>query len=316
MQLDDDQRNQLGGDGNAKVLGRSRLASAIGGALEATDIDDDDEDSVGWSTSMTSAMDVLDTSPTPQPQPQLQQPHADGDQHNTDAGAHTQHNDTGSTTRDPLAIYVSNINWETTAQTLREVFSQRFGAVSHVHLKENKVRRGPSYAFLVFESAESANQAIGIASMSVDGRLLKFEPRRLQQATGGNGKAELLPPGDEEDDVSAALSAAVANGASRVRSLQGSSSSSDAATMGDTSGGSSSGAAKAAASGCSGVGGAVCRLFVGLGGGATGEEQKGQLERLFSQCAPPPLFPTCFLSSIPLAFFSSVPPSSLASMSP
>jgi hypothetical protein len=30
--------------------------------------------------------------------------------------------------------------------------------------------------------------------------------------------------------------------------------------------------------------GSMCRLFVGLGGGATGEEQQQQLQRLFGQC--------------------------------
>ena len=103
---------------------------------------------------------------------------------------------------DPLAIYVSNINWETTACVcaprssfpcgcdvvsdccvlcrirLREVFTQSFGRVAHVNLKENKVRRGPSYAFIIFESSDSAQKAIAQGSMLVDGRSLKFEARR------------------------------------------------------------------------------------------------------------------------------------------
>ena len=61
---------------------------------------------------------------------------------------------------------------------LREVFTQSFGRVAHVNLKENKVRRGPSYAFIIFESSDSAQKAIAQGSMLVDGRSLKFEARR------------------------------------------------------------------------------------------------------------------------------------------
>ena len=87
--------------------------------------------------------------------------------------------------------------------------------------------QGPSYAFIVFENAESANQAISHGSMTVDGRLLKFEPRRLHQqsasgSVGGNGRDEVSKGEEAEEDAerSTALATAASNGASRARSLQ------------------------------------------------------------------------------------------------
>ena len=53
--------------------------------------------------------------------------------------AHATNAHANNETLDPLAIYVSNINWETPSARLREIFSNTFGAVSHVNLKENKV---------------------------------------------------------------------------------------------------------------------------------------------------------------------------------
>ena len=86
--------------------------------------------------------------------------------------------------------------------------------------------QGPSYAFIVFDNAESANQAISHGSMTVDGRLLKFEPRRLHQqstsgSVGGNGRDEVTKGDEAEEDAeSTALATAASNGASRARSLQ------------------------------------------------------------------------------------------------
>lgn len=214
---------------------------------------------------------------------------------------------------DPLAIYVSNINWETTSARLREIFSKNFGPVTHVNLKENKVRRSPSYAFIVFESAESAQKAIGKSSMTVDNRQLKFEPRRLQQKQSHSHQMQSHQHSRlQASDSKSALVERVGG----IRPLDpkiGSvnSKSTHAGVLLGTDMGSSIAGETASSSGSSVAGPEAeqqpepqpntgkpgsstdgerpplvvrpgCRLFVGLGGGATGDDQRLQLARLFS----------------------------------
>ena len=141
----------------------------------------------GWSTSSAAALQALDADETSGAGA------TDGGAEDTSDAARMRKDKPHTSTHqgaavptngdelDPLAIYVSNISWETTSARLRDVFSKNFRPVTHVNLRENKVRRCPSYAFIVFDSAESAQKAIAKGSMSVDNRQLKFEPRRLQQ---------------------------------------------------------------------------------------------------------------------------------------
>jgi G3E family GTPase len=187
----------------------------------------------------------------------------------------TSPNDMDQDGHDPMAIYVSNINWETTAATLRDAFTEQFGPVAHVNLKENKVRRGPSYAFIIFEAADNATNAVDAGHMVVDGRALKFEARRrtvhpdrsrnkneradpLRQPPSTAAAASRLPAAEKQVAVSAAASqSALSPPKSKIApQVQQQGTSSDKATV---------------------------RLFVGLGGGTTGDEQKTQLTRLFAQ---------------------------------
>lgn len=179
---------------------------------------------------------------------------------------------------DPMAIYVSNINWETNAVTLGEAFTKRFGPVAHVNLKENKVRRGPSYAFIVFESAESATTAVEASvHMMVDGRSLKFEARRrttapirnpVEKSAGAAGPPPAQRPlgaigrGPGPVAENSGLAAAPPAGPLSPPKLKA-----QQATYQQGSDDSPK----------------LVRLFVGLGGGTTGDEQKSQLTRLFAQ---------------------------------
>jgi RNA recognition motif-containing protein len=74
-----------------------------------------------------------------------------------------------------MSIYVSNINWDTTSETLEKTFT-KFGTVTNLLLKENKVRRSPAYAIIQFSSANSAPKAIKAAlepGINVDKRELR-----------------------------------------------------------------------------------------------------------------------------------------------
>ena len=90
---------------------------------------------------------------------------------------------------DPLSVYVSNINWDTTQESLEKKFSE-FGTVKNVNLKENKVRRAPGYAFIEFTDAETVQKAIEGSvdpGIEVDGRKLKVEERQRRKQSG-NGR--------------------------------------------------------------------------------------------------------------------------------
>ncbi len=90
---------------------------------------------------------------------------------------------------DPMSVYVSNINWDTTQESLEKKFSE-FGTVKNVNLKENKVRRAPGYAFIEFTDAESVQKAIEASAdpgISVDDRKLKVEERQRRKQSG-NGR--------------------------------------------------------------------------------------------------------------------------------
>jgi len=216
---------------------------------------------------------------------------------------------------DPLAIYVSNINWETTSSRLREVFTQSFGAVAHVNLKENKVRRGPSYAFIIFELPGSAQKAILQGSMNVDGRPLKFEARRLQQKPqvgqapahgvtssrllGTESKSALVERVGGIRTLDPKIGLAVPGPPPATQQQRDQQQQLPPASSGSGPGSSvtepeqsNPEQLESNPAGTMLVGGdgerpplvvkPGCRLFVGLGGGATGEEQRTQLARLFS----------------------------------
>ena len=92
---------------------------------------------------------------------------------------------------DPMSVYVSNINWDTTQESLEKKFSE-FGTVKNVNLKENKIRRAPGYAFIEFTDAESVQKAIEASAdpgINVDDRKLKVEERqRRKQSSGSTGR--------------------------------------------------------------------------------------------------------------------------------
>lgn len=299
--------------GGSTAFGQEGLMG-IDGLLGWNDIgaNSADHDS-GWSTSSAAALKALDADET------------------TGGATDGSSEDTGEKTRlikekqhvntqqgltasngdelDPLAIYVSNINWETTSARLREIFSKNFGPVTHVNLKENKIRRSPSYAFIIFESAESAQKAIAKGSMTVDSRQLKFEPRRLQQKQSHSQQSQ-----PHQQQHKSALVERVGGiraldpkiGTVAVKPVHAGAAHNVDTNPGTTnemrsSGGSSIPGAdseqpRPEASSTVGEGSAStgdgerpllvvkpgCRLFVGLGGGATGEDQRAQLARLFS----------------------------------
>lgn len=80
-------------------------------------------------------------------------------------------------------IYVGNLSYNTTQETLEDTFSQ-FGQLEDVRLIiDRETNRSKGFAFLTFGEAESAQKAVDASPMELDGRQLRINiaedrPRR------------------------------------------------------------------------------------------------------------------------------------------
>lgn len=80
-------------------------------------------------------------------------------------------------------IYVGNLSYNTTQETLEDTFSQ-FGQLEDVRLIiDRETNRSKGFSFLTFADAESAQKAVDASPMELDGRQLRINiaedrPRR------------------------------------------------------------------------------------------------------------------------------------------
>ncbi|MDX2129174.1 MAG: RNA-binding protein [Chloroherpetonaceae bacterium] len=80
-------------------------------------------------------------------------------------------------------LYVGNLNYKTTEDTLKEVFSQK-GEVKSV-----KIILGKGFGFVEYQSEDEANRAKAeLNNFPVDGRPIKVnEARQKEMGSGGPG---------------------------------------------------------------------------------------------------------------------------------
>ncbi|KAJ7755710.1 hypothetical protein DFH07DRAFT_821534 [Mycena maculata] len=82
-------------------------------------------------------------------------------------------------------IYVGNLSWNTTDDSLREAFGQYGQVVDSIVMKDRETQRSRGFGFVTFNSAEEADAAInGLNDQELDGRRLKVN---LANARGGGG---------------------------------------------------------------------------------------------------------------------------------
>ena len=85
-------------------------------------------------------------------------------------------------------LYVGNLSFNTTADTVRTAFSQ-FGTVSDVHLvTDRETGRPRGFAFVTMGSPEEAAKAMqSMDGSTLDGRPLRVNEAEQRQQRGGGG---------------------------------------------------------------------------------------------------------------------------------
>ncbi|MEV5509034.1 RNA recognition motif domain-containing protein [Streptomyces orinoci] len=70
-----------------------------------------------------------------------------------------------------VRVYVGNLSWKTTDETLREAFSD-YGELVHAEvIMDRQTGRSRGFGFVSFDSAEEAEAAVnGMQQQNIDGR--------------------------------------------------------------------------------------------------------------------------------------------------
>jgi RNA recognition motif-containing protein len=86
-------------------------------------------------------------------------------------------------------IYVGNLNYATTQDTLRELFEE-YGDVTAVNvITDRETGRPRGFAFVEMEDDDAANAAIAeLDGRTVDGRAVKVNEARPRAPRGGRGQ--------------------------------------------------------------------------------------------------------------------------------
>ena len=87
-----------------------------------------------------------------------------------------------------MEIYVGNLSYGSTEQSLTELFSQ-YGQVGQVKVvKDRDTGRSKGFGFVTMENADEARAAIeALNGMDVDGRKITVNEARPKESTGGGG---------------------------------------------------------------------------------------------------------------------------------
>jgi len=85
-------------------------------------------------------------------------------------------------------LYVGNLSFHTTPESLRETFSQ-IGEVADVHVvSDRETGRSRGFAFVTMGTAEEAAKAISeMDGATLDGRPLRVNEAEERQSRGGGG---------------------------------------------------------------------------------------------------------------------------------
>ncbi|HSO14312.1 MAG TPA: RNA-binding protein [Anaerolineales bacterium] len=85
-------------------------------------------------------------------------------------------------------LYVGNLSYETTEQSLRELFMQAGGVVSVALIKEPGTNRSKGFAFVEMSSQADVQKAISMFNgYTLDDRQLTVNVARPREERGGGG---------------------------------------------------------------------------------------------------------------------------------
>ncbi|KAJ4138428.1 Cinnamyl-alcohol dehydrogenase Flavonol reductase/cinnamoyl-CoA reductase [Fusarium equiseti] len=84
-------------------------------------------------------------------------------------------------------LYVGNLSWNTTDDTLRDTFSQHGEVVDSIIMRDRETGRARGFGFVTFANEEQANNAVtALNEQELDGRRIRVNVANARPA-GGNG---------------------------------------------------------------------------------------------------------------------------------
>jgi len=84
-------------------------------------------------------------------------------------------------------IYIGNLHYGATPEELKESF-ERFGEIDDVHLvKDRDTGRSKGFAFITFNQAGSAQEALELNGTTLGGRQIKVSLAKESRTRGGSG---------------------------------------------------------------------------------------------------------------------------------
>ncbi|CAE6468392.1 hypothetical protein RSOLAG22IIIB_04191 [Rhizoctonia solani] len=85
-------------------------------------------------------------------------------------------------------LYVGNLSWSTTDETLRHAFGEYGNVVDSIVMKDRETGRSRGFGFVTYESTDEANAAINaLNGAEVDGRNLRVNLANARGSGGGGG---------------------------------------------------------------------------------------------------------------------------------
>jgi len=85
-------------------------------------------------------------------------------------------------------VYVGNLSWNTTDDTLRNAFSDFGTVLDSIVMRDRETGRSRGFGFVTFGSAQEADAAIsGLNEQEVDGRRIKVNIANARGGGGGGG---------------------------------------------------------------------------------------------------------------------------------
>jgi len=85
-------------------------------------------------------------------------------------------------------VYVGNLSWNTTDDSLREAFGQYGSIVDSVVMRDRDTGRSRGFGFVTYGTSEEAEAAIGQLNESqLDGRTIRVNMANTRPAGGGGG---------------------------------------------------------------------------------------------------------------------------------
>ncbi|KAF9497241.1 RNA-binding domain-containing protein [Pleurotus eryngii] len=85
-------------------------------------------------------------------------------------------------------IYVGNLSWNTTDDTLRQAFSEFGNVVDSIVMRDRDTGRSRGFGFVTFEGPQEADAAIqALNEQELDGRRIKVNLANARPSGGGGG---------------------------------------------------------------------------------------------------------------------------------